>query len=490
MPSQLGNYTLIRTLGSGANSKVKLGQHKDTKGFYAIKILKKGNPNLDSKFLELVMTEVETMSRLSHSNIVNLIEYSKEAHVEKDDGTKYPVICIALELATGGELFDYVALTGRFNEEIARFYFKQLIDGLDYVHQRGVAHRDLKPENVLFDAHFNLKIADFGFAAPVSGRDGSGFCRTKLGTESYMAPEIHAKRPYIGTSVDLFACAIILFIMVTQHPPFTRAEPNDPFYRLLCANRADLFWKAHSKNKPNGLDFFSEHFRNLITSMLQFDPTLRPSMAEVKAHPWMQGPIPTLEAIQAEFVQRKAYIDQQNEAKRIQKEQERAAQVHAGVGGAGRRQYKNVTTHRGEADDAMDDESKHEVIEVKKRTLDPYFDFVKKNTEFFTLEDPQAIIDEIGGYLQDQGHEVKLDDNKYKLTVTLKNALVDEEDQQDGAGEAQAEEAPVQMAIKILTVEGSSPAKYCVEFARKGGDQLQFFEEFSKIRDEVAHVVA
>ena len=485
MPSQLGNYTLLRTLGSGANSKVKLGQHKDTKNFFAIKILKKGNPNMDSKFLELVMTEVETMSKLQHPNIVNLIEYSKDANVEKEDGTKQPVICIALELATGGELFDYVALTGRFQEDVARYYFKQLIDGLDYVHQKGVTHRDLKPENVLFDQFFNLKIADFGFAAPVAGRDGSGFCRTKLGTESYMAPEIHARRPYVGTSVDLFACAIILFIMVTQHPPFTRAEPNDPFYRLICANRADLFWKAHSKNKEGGLDFFSESFRNLITSMLQFDPAHRPSMADVKAHPWLQGAVPTAEAVQHQFVQRKAAIDRENEEKRRIKEQERAAQMHAGVG-AGRRQYKNVTTHRGDAEEEQDDEAKHEILAPVKRALDPYVEFVKKNTEFFTLENPEALIDEIGGYLQDEGHKVKLDGKKYKFNVTLKSEPAEEE---AGAGEAVAEEAPVEMVIKILQVEGAAPNKYCVEFSRKGGDQLQFFEEFAKIRDEIAHVI-
>ncbi len=143
-----------------------------------------------------------------------------------------------------------------------------MIEGLDYVHKKGITHRDMKPENVLFDNNFNLKIADFGFAAPIQGKDGSGFCKTKLGTESYMAPEIHMRKPYHGASVDMFATAIILFIMITGHPPFSKAEPSDPFYRLLCANRADLFWKAHSKNKPGGTAFFSDEFKNLLTSML------------------------------------------------------------------------------------------------------------------------------------------------------------------------------------------------------------------------------
>jgi serine/threonine protein kinase len=123
MPSQLGKYTLLRTLGSGANSKVKLGLDKESGRYFAVKILKKGNPNLDSKFLELVMTEVHTMSQLSHANIVNLVEYSKDGIVEKTSGAKEAVIYIVLELATGGELFDYVATTGKFSEKIARFYF-------------------------------------------------------------------------------------------------------------------------------------------------------------------------------------------------------------------------------------------------------------------------------------------------------------------------------------------------------------------------------
>ena len=333
---------------------------------------------------------------------------------------------------------------------------------------------------MLFDQHFNLKIADFGFAAPVAGRDGSGFCKTKLGTESYMAPEIHARRPYIGTSVDLFACAIILFIMITQHPPFSRAEPNDPFYRLLCANRADLFWKAHSKNKPSGLEFFSEEFRNLITSMLQFDPAHRLTMADVKAHPWLKGPMPSLEEIQHEFHTRHQTIEAENEAKRIQKEQERAAQLAAASGG--RRQYRTVGVHRGDAEEGVE-EAKHELLEVRK--IDPYFEGVKKNTQFFSTVNPDELLGEIAGVFRDLGHNVEIDSKKYKLKAVLKAEESDDEEEEDGQEKQPAEEEQqVELSVKILKVGDAD--KYCVEFNRTAGDQLQFFEAYTKVYTDLA----
>jgi len=103
---------------------VKLGMDKGTGQYFAVKILKKAGQNLDTKFLELLMTEVQTMSQLNHPNIVNLIEYSKDGVIEKSNGTKESVIYIILELAQGGELFDYVATTGRFSDTISRFYFR------------------------------------------------------------------------------------------------------------------------------------------------------------------------------------------------------------------------------------------------------------------------------------------------------------------------------------------------------------------------------
>jgi len=122
-----------------------------------------------------------------------------------------------------------------------------MIEGLAYIHGKGICHRDMKPENVLYDEQFNLKLADFGFSTLLAGKDGSGLLHTVLGTESYMAPEINAKLPYQGNSVDLFASSIILFILYAGTPPFSKAETKDPYYKLLCTNKYDTFWTAHSK---------------------------------------------------------------------------------------------------------------------------------------------------------------------------------------------------------------------------------------------------
>lgn len=129
----------------------------------------------------------------------------------------------------------------------------------------------------MLDADFNLKIADFGFAAPTAGRDGSGQLRTQLGTISYMAPEIHLNKPYTGTGVDLFASAIILFVMLSQRPPFNSPNPNDPHYKLLAAGRSDLFWKAHDEANDGSFTFSGE-FKDLFNKMTSLNPSHRLTM--------------------------------------------------------------------------------------------------------------------------------------------------------------------------------------------------------------------
>merc|ERR1711920_1117426 len=80
------------------------------------------------------------------------------------------------------------------------------------------------------------------------------------------------------------------------------AKAEDMYYKLLATNRADLFWKAHSTRKAAG--FFSESFKDLLTSMLQLHPHQRLCMADIIGHPWMQGEVASAEQVRMEFARR------------------------------------------------------------------------------------------------------------------------------------------------------------------------------------------
>ena len=87
-----------------------------------------------------------------------------------------------------------------------------------------------------------------------------------------MAPEITSKI-YEGTKTDIFAAGVILFIMYAGNPPFEKAHPNDPYYKLIRGKNFDVFWKAHSRRRP--VNYFSPHFQELINKMLAFEPNER-----------------------------------------------------------------------------------------------------------------------------------------------------------------------------------------------------------------------
>ena len=109
-----------------------------------------------------MLQEIEVMGKCNHPNIIRMFGHDLDANIINPDATLIPVSYSVLELGVG-ELFDFVAESGAFKEETARFYFRQLIDGLNHAHKKGFTHRDIKPENLLLDKRFTLKIADWGF---------------------------------------------------------------------------------------------------------------------------------------------------------------------------------------------------------------------------------------------------------------------------------------------------------------------------------------
>jgi len=155
-----------------------------------------------------------------------------------------------------------------------------MIDVLAYMQGKGVVHRDLKLENILVDEGMDLKVADFGFATFKK----IDKLKSYRGTMTYMAPEIKEGKTYDGRQIDMFSTGVILFIIVQGIFPFKEAKRDEYFYNLLLQGRVDHYWK-----KVGG-ERLSPEFKDLILSMFSYDPSKRPTVDQLKNHPFMKKP--------------------------------------------------------------------------------------------------------------------------------------------------------------------------------------------------------
>ena len=130
---------------------------------WALKIMKTESKGRHTAVEDFFRNEISVLKKCKHENIINLIDFSLKSELQHHNSRSETVAYIALEYAENGELLNYILETDRFSEQIWRFYFKQLIDALEWINRKGYAHRDIKPENMLLDKNGNLKLADFGF---------------------------------------------------------------------------------------------------------------------------------------------------------------------------------------------------------------------------------------------------------------------------------------------------------------------------------------
>lgn len=269
MVKKVGKYELFRTLGEGTFGKVKYAVNTESQEPVAIKVLDKEKIQKQNMGPQ-IKKEISIMKIVRHKYVVGM----KEVLASR---TK---IFIVLELVTGGELFDKIVSEGKFSEEMARFYCRQLVEGVEYCHNLGVCHRDLKPENLLLDEQGNLKISDFGLSALYVGdADGDGTSRTELlhttcGTPNYVAPEVLADKGYDGKKADVWSIGVILYVLLAGFLPFDESTIVALFAKIQAADFTYPKW-------------FSPSVRSLLDSIITADPKARLTLTEVRDAPWL-----------------------------------------------------------------------------------------------------------------------------------------------------------------------------------------------------------
>ena len=249
-------YDIVQSLGEGNTSKVYMGRCKTTGRTVALKILKEEFLRRDNDSILSVHNEITILKNMQHPQIISMLGYGDSGEVVKPSGRHINnLVYIMMEYVPCGLLFDLCQTMGAMGENAGRFFISQLLDGVEYMHNKRVVHRDLKLENILVDDRLNLKIADFGFATYKSIDN----LRSYRGTMTYMAPEIKEGKNYKGTQVDLFSLGVILFIIVQGIFPFKEARKEEYFYKLILDGKLDTYW-----TKVNGTTSLSDSFKDLI----------------------------------------------------------------------------------------------------------------------------------------------------------------------------------------------------------------------------------
>ncbi|KAK5583786.1 hypothetical protein RB653_005386 [Dictyostelium firmibasis] len=260
-------YEFKEELGRGAFSIVYLGQHKQTKLLYAIKVINKSE--LGTDYEKNLKMEVDILKKVNHPNIIALKELF-------DTPEK---LYLVMELVTGGELFDKIVEKGSYSEADAANLVKKIVSAVGYLHDLNIVHRDLKPENLLLKSkenHLEVAIADFGLSKIIGQ---TLVMQTACGTPSYVAPEVLNATGY-DKEVDMWSIGVITYILLCGFPPFYGDTVPEIFEQIMEANYEfpEEYWGS-----------VSNEAKDFIRKLLVVDVSKRLNAVNALKHPWLKS---------------------------------------------------------------------------------------------------------------------------------------------------------------------------------------------------------
>ena len=255
-------YVISKTLGKGTFGKVKIAYNiENKKEKYACKILLKSNIKDEDDSIRC-KREMDILKKMHHVNVVRTYE------IISTEDTFY----IFMDFCAKGELFNYIVEQQHLSEEKSAFFYYQLVNGIEYIHNKGVCHRDLKPENLLLTEKMKLKIIDFGLSNYFNGK----LLETPCGSPCYASPEMVMGNTYNGFCIDIWSSGIILYAMLCGYLPFEEVE-NDEYNEVLFRNIVEC-----NVEYPN--DLITPVAKDLLMRILVKDPRKRITIEGIKQH--------------------------------------------------------------------------------------------------------------------------------------------------------------------------------------------------------------
>uniref|UniRef100_F7APE7 non-specific serine/threonine protein kinase n=1 Tax=Ciona intestinalis TaxID=7719 RepID=F7APE7_CIOIN len=260
-------FNIEDTIGRGKFAVVKKCVEKSSGRRFAAKCIRKRRHCRDCTpdiFHEIAVLEIST----HHPHLINLYKVY-ETTTE---------VTLILEYAAGGEIFDHcIGVKDPFNETTTRRLLQQILEAVDFLHSNNIVHLDLKPQNILLTeggVDGDIKLVDFGLSKILAQEIE---IREILGTPDYVAPEVLNFEP-ISTLTDIWSLGVVCYVMLTGVSPFLGDNKNETLMNVTTGVLDfpdDLF---KSKNAA---------CKDLMTKMLQRDPSMRINARECLQHPWL-----------------------------------------------------------------------------------------------------------------------------------------------------------------------------------------------------------